>query len=158
MPRIFLLSCIILVLILLCTGLMAEERRVVRVYFPDGNHVKAELALSPDERTRGLMFRPEIAPGEGMLFAFEEEAIHPFWMKNMEVPIDILWLDRERRIVHMIKGAEPCRKDPCPSYMPLHPSLFVLELRAGRVEELGLKLRDRLEFAVPLHPGNRRSR
>jgi uncharacterized membrane protein (UPF0127 family) len=147
---------VLLLAILLCAGVMAEERRIIRVYFPDGNHVKAELALSPDQRARGLMFRDRVAPGEGMLFAFEEEAIHPFWMKNMKIPIDILWLDRERRIVHMTKSVEPCRKDPCPSYVPLFPALFVLELKSGRAEELGLKLGDRLEFAVPLRPGTLR--
>jgi uncharacterized membrane protein (UPF0127 family) len=126
----------------------AQQRSTVRVYFPNGEFITAELALSGEERARGLMFRESIAADQAMLFVFEEEAPHSFWMKNVGFPIDILWLDREKRIVHMARRVPPCRKDPCPTYSPLRPSGYVLELRAGRSDELGIKPGDRLEFSI----------
>ncbi len=128
----------------------AEERKTIRLYFPNGESVLAELALSGEERQRGLMFRDGMAPSQGMLFAFEEDATHSFWMKNMRFSIDMIWLDRERRIVYMAKRVPPCRKDPCPFYSPVLPARFVLELAAARSDELGLKPGDRLEFSLPL--------
>ena len=96
------------------------------------------------------MFREIILPDQGMLFVFEEEDIHSFWMKNMKFSIDILWLDKEKRIVHIKKHAPPCKKEPCPSYDSKTPSMYVLELRAGSAEENKLKLYDRLDFILPL--------
>lgn len=129
----------------------AQEMGTIRVYFPNGEYVVAELALSSEQRAKGLMFRDEIAANKGMLFIFENEATHSFWMKNVKFSIDILWLDREKRIVHMAKQLPPCRKDPCPTYAPVRPAVYVLELRAGRSDDLGVKPGDRLEFLLPRH-------
>ena len=94
------------------------------------------------------MFRTGLEPDQGMLFVFEEEGFHSFWMKNMEIPIDILWLDAGKRIVHIEERVPPCPEDPCPSYRPPIPALYVLELKAGRVDECGLKLYDKLDFIL----------
>ncbi|MEW6667259.1 MAG: DUF192 domain-containing protein [Thermodesulfobacteriota bacterium] len=136
----------------------AGEKRWIRVYFPNGESVRAEPAISGPERERGLMFRPTLERDRGMLFFMGVEGIHPFWMKNVSFPIDILWLDREKRIVHMARNVPPCRTDPCPTYPPLMPSLYVLELAAGRADELGLRLHDQLEFTVPRMDDGRGSR
>jgi uncharacterized protein len=149
-----------LLLLILAIGGVAEagEKRSIRVYFPNGDSVRAEPAITAPERERGLMFRQTLERDRGMLFFMGEETIHPFWMKNVNFAIDILWLDGQRRIVHMARNVPPCRKDPCPTYPPLLPSLYVLEIAAGRADELGLKLNDQLEFSVPLRDGDRRSR
>jgi uncharacterized membrane protein (UPF0127 family) len=136
----------------------AGEKRWIRVYFPNGDSVRAEPAISAPERERGLMFRKTLERDQGMLFFMGEEAIHPFWMKNVNFAIDILWLDSQRRIVHMARNVPPCRNDPCPTYPPLMPSLYVLEIAAGRADELGLKMHDQLEFAVPRTDRGGRSR
>ena len=150
---------LLLILVLGMNGVAgAQEKKAIRVYFPNGESVRAEQAISPQERERGLMFREKLERSRGMLFFMGEEAIHPFWMKNVNFPIDILWLDRQRRIVHMARNVPPCRKDPCPTYPPLMPALYVLEIAAGRADELGLKLQDRLEFPVPQADGGGRSR
>jgi len=122
----------------------AQEGRQIRVYFPNGEFVIAELALSAEQRSRGLMFRDGIGVDKGMLFIFEEEATHSFWMKNVKFPIDILWLDREKRIVHMAKQVPPCKKDPCPTYTPIRPAVYVLELSAGKSDQMSLKPGNRL--------------
>jgi uncharacterized protein len=153
------LGMALLLLVLVISGVAeAGERRWIRVYFPNGDSVRAEPAISGPERERGLMFRQTLERDQGMLFFMGAEEIHPFWMKNVNFAIDILWLDRERRIVHMARNVPPCRTDPCPTYPPLMPSLYVLEIAAGRADELGLRLHDQLEFAVPRTDGGRRSR
>jgi uncharacterized membrane protein (UPF0127 family) len=142
---------IILVLIFLslhCSGQSGKDR-FVKVYFPDGFSATAELAVTDDERAQGLMFREKINEDQAMLFIFEEEAIHSFWMKNMHFPIDILWLDSERRIVHIEASVPPCAQDPCPSYVPSAAAAFVLEVQAGFAKKHGLRTYDRLEFVLP---------
>jgi hypothetical protein len=137
----------------LAAGLQAfcrtpEKDRFVRVFFPDGSSITAELARTDEERARGLMFRKRILPDQGMLFVFEEEELHSFWMKNTLVALDILWLGRDRRIVHIAADVPPCKADPCPSYGPDAPASYVLELKAGEALARGLKAGDRLEFVL----------
>src|SRR4030066_1860666 len=131
-----------------CTG-QAGKDRFIKVYFPDGFSATAELAVSDEQRAQGLMFREEIKEDQAMLFIFEEEDIHSFWMKNMRIAIDILWLDRQRGGAHIEKGVPPCAKDPCPSYVPAAAAAFVLELRAGFAKKHGLRPYDRIEFVLP---------
>jgi len=123
--------------------------RFIKVFFPDGRSVTAELAVTDEERSRGLMFRDNVLPGQGMLFVFEEEDLHSFWMKNTLISLDMLWLGRDRRIIHIARNVPPCAAEPCPTYGPETPALFVLELKAGQADVLGLKLQDRLEFVLP---------
>jgi uncharacterized membrane protein (UPF0127 family) len=131
-----------------CAG-QAGRDRFIKVYFPDGFSATAELAVSDQQRAQGLMFREKINEDQAMLFIFEEEDIHSFWMKNMRFAIDILWLDGQRRVVHIENRVPPCSKDPCPSYVPATAAAFVLELEAGFVEKHELRLYDRIEFVLP---------
>ena len=144
---------VVLGLTFLAAGLQAfcrapEKDRFVKVFFPDGGSIMAELAVTDAERARGLMFRERILPDQGMLFVFEEEGIYPFWMKNTLIPLDILWLGRDRRIVHIAADVPPCEADPCPTYDPDIPASYVLELKAGEARARGLKPGDRLEFVL----------
>lgn len=125
-------------------------KKYCKIFLPNNVSLTAELAITPEDRQRGLMFRDSIQWDEAMLFIFEEEERQAFWMKNMRFPIDILWLDRDKRVVHIEQDVPPCKRDPCPSYSPLYPALFVLELKAGSVEKHQLKLFDRVEFILPV--------
>ncbi|HUU38154.1 MAG TPA: DUF192 domain-containing protein [Candidatus Desulfaltia sp.] len=135
-------------LTLYCSGQTGRDR-FIKVYFPDGFAVIAELAVNDEERARGLMFREQIHEDQAMLFLFAEEDIHSFWMKNMRFPIDILWLDRGKRIVHIEARVPPCPREPCPTYVPAAAAAFVLELQSGCAEKHGLRVPDRLEFILP---------
>ena len=138
----------ILLMSLGCAG-EATRDKFVRVFFPDGSEVIAELAVTEAERQRGLMFREELKEDQGMLFIFEREGIYAFWMKNMRFPIDILWLDKEKMVVHIESEVPPCPRDPCPSYAPSQAAQYVLELRSGWVKRHGLRLYERLDFILP---------
>lgn len=121
----------------------------LKIYLPDGRSVTAELARTEAERARGLMFRQTILPDQGMLFVFEETAVHSFWMKNTLIPLDMLWLDADRRILHIERDVPPCRADPCPSYGPQKPAAYVLELKGGMAAVFRLAVHDRLDFLPP---------
>lgn len=123
--------------------------KFIKVYLPGGQEITAELAVSPAERERGLMFRDSLEQDQGMLFVFEEEDLYSFWMKNTLIPLDIIWLNSHRQIVHIEKNVPPCTEDPCPGYRPRQPALYVLELKAGQAEANNLQLYQRLSFILP---------
>jgi len=135
--------------LLLCAKVGPVPDKVIKVFFPNGTSVTAELAVTDAERARGLMFRESVPAGQGMLFVFEEESQHSFWMKNTKVHLDMIWLDGGRRVIHIERMVPPCVADPCPSYGPQLPARFVLELRGGEANVRGLAVGDRLEFILP---------
>ena len=120
-----------------------------QVTLPDGAQIEAELAITPEEQARGLMFRSDLAPDKGMLFVGGRSAPRSFWMYQCLIPLDMIWLDGTHRIVEIVRAAPPCRSsDPsdCPSYGGNANSVYVLELAAGQADAHGLRLGDRLEF------------
>ena len=130
-------------------GAQTTSKKFVKIYFTDGDSVTAELAVTQEERARGLMFRKKLEFDQGMLFVFSEEGFHSFWMKNMVIPLDFIWLDKEKRIVHIERNVPPCKQEPCPTYTSKVPAMFFLELKAGSVEKRNLKILDRLDFVLP---------
>lgn len=112
-----------------------------------GERFCVELAVTPEERARGLMFRDSLADGHGMVFLFEHEEHQSFWMKNTRIPLDILYFDAERRLVSASERTPPCRLgDRCPSYPSDGPAKYVLELNAGEAARLGLQRGAELKF------------
>jgi uncharacterized protein len=102
-----------------------------RVVMPSASVYTAELARTPEEQAQGLMFRESLPPRHGMLFLFGEPGVHKFWMKNTMIPLDMVWLDREGRVVFVSADTPPCKADPCPSYGPDTPAVTVLEIAGG---------------------------
>lgn len=117
-----------------------------RVIFPDGFVVSVEVAADDDRRAEGLMYRDRLHPATGMLFLFPSEAPISFWMKNTRIPLDMIFLDSNRRIVGIERDVPPCRFDPCPSYGPEAMSRYVLEVAGGVAAQHGLKPGDVLRF------------
>ncbi len=118
------------------------------MFFPDGHAITAELAVTDEERQLGLMHREEINSDQGMLLAFESMNFYSIWMKNMKIPLDILWMDKEKRIVHIERDVPPCKEEPCATYTSRFPAIYVLELKAGSVNEHKLKMYDRVDFVL----------
>ena len=135
------------------TGSRVPGDRRAEVRFPKGRLLLAEIADTPDLWARGYMFRREVGENEGMVFVFPEPGFHPFWMKNTLAPLDIIWMDDSRTIVHIEAKTQPCKADPCPSYGPLRKVSSVLEVRAGTAAAEGLQVGDRLAITVP-QPGD----
>jgi len=105
-----------------------------------------EVADTPEKRAQGLMFRQELADDGGMLFIFPEQGIYSFWMKNTLIPLDIIWIDKEQKVVFIKQDALPCKTDICPSNNPEKEAKYVLELKAGIVEAIGLEAADKFSF------------
>jgi uncharacterized membrane protein (UPF0127 family) len=102
-----------------------------RVILPDGTSIHVEIAADEETRQQGLMYRDRLAEDAGMLFFFAKTDEYPFWMKNTLIPLDIIWIDEQKKIVHIGRDIPPCRADPCVSYAPGAKSRYVLELAAG---------------------------
>ncbi|MGD9345352.1 MAG: DUF192 domain-containing protein [Candidatus Aminicenantes bacterium] len=145
MKRIF---PVLLIGLAVCSLARTPGEEYIQVFFPNGKTITAELAVSDAERARGLMHREKINPDQGMLFVFDYVGVHSMWMKNMLIPLDFLWLDSEKRIVHMEENIPPCERDPCPSYASEIPAMYVLELKAGSIKQNGLKLYDQVDFVL----------
>jgi uncharacterized membrane protein (UPF0127 family) len=117
-----------------------------RVILPDGFAVSIEIADDEDLRAQGLMFRDHLTSGAGMLFFFPTEGEYPFWMKNTRIPLDIIWIDANRRIAHVKHEVPPCHVPDCPSYPPNAMAKYVLEIAGGEAMKHGLKAGDVLRF------------
>lgn len=127
----------------------AARLPATEVILPDGEIILAELAVTPEEQARGLMYRSELPENRGMLFIGTRSQRRSFWMFRCLIPLDIIWLDGAHRIVEIVREAPPCGSadaSACPSYGGTANSVYVLELAAGQADEHGLGLGDRIEF------------
>jgi len=103
-----------------------------------------ELAKTPEERSRGLMFRESLDLDKGMLFVFEKEGAYSFWMKNTLIPLDIIWINKDKEIVFISENTQPCKEEYiCPSVNPEKNAKYVLEVNGGMAEKIGLKIGDK---------------
>jgi uncharacterized membrane protein (UPF0127 family) len=110
--------------------------------------VPVELAVTPAEQQRGLMYRRDLAADAGMLFVFDETIEHSFWMKNTPLPLDMIFIGEDLRIVGIVANAVPFSTA---SRSVGAPSRYVLEVHAGFAERHGLHAGDRVELP-PLNP------
>ena len=111
-----------------------------------GEKIPVEVADTLKKRRLGLGKRTSLKKGWGMLFIFEKRKPYRFWMKDMQFPLDIIWLDNHR-IVHIIHNAKPVNSRDEPEIMtsPV-PVNFVLEIAAGRAAKLRLKKGQRMKI------------
>jgi len=103
-----------------------------------------EIVDTPEQRAKGLMNRQSLAQDKGMLFVFDQEANHSFWMKNTLIPLDIIWINKDKQVVDIEKNVQLCKADPCPRYSPDQKANYVLELNAGQSDQAQIKIGDKL--------------
>jgi len=105
------------------------------VEFPSRNlKVEVELAENIVAQAKGLMFRKSLAPNSGMLFVFSDELQRTFWMKNTKIPLDLLFISTDKKIVEIKENFEPCQENSCPTYRSQLSAKYVLEVNAGFVK------------------------
>lgn len=110
------------------------------------NCFSVEIADDPSEREIGLMERDSLDEESGMLFVFEQEGVYKFWMKNTLIPLDMIWIDGNNKIVFIKENAEPCKTDMCETFGPNGKAKCVLEINGGLAEKMKLKIGDAAEF------------
>lgn len=116
---------------------------------PNGNMVFLEVANTPESRELGLSRRTSLAVDEGMLFVFDELGHYAFWMKDMEFPIDIIWLDQDGIVVNVENNATPAsyfETKPPKVFINRPSALYVLELKAGEASEDGVYLGTKIKL------------
>lgn len=88
---------------------------------------RVELALTSAQRRQGLMHRERLAQSGGMLLVYPQSGDHRIWMKNMRIPLKVLWIDEQFRVLQ-IQRLVPCQASPCPVFSAPLPARYILEL------------------------------
>ena len=123
----------------------AAPSKTITVHLGDSAFL-VEVAATPQQHSRGLMYRTKLKPNKGMLFTFSHEDFYSFWMKNMRIPIDIIWINKNKRIVFIKENVQPCAQNSCPRIRPQEKSFYVLEVKAGTVKRTSLTIGDPVRF------------
>ena len=131
-----------LVLILLASLAHSQGLLKIPVYLKN-REVWVEVPKTPQERAQGLMGRRHLGENEGMLFIFETEDYHSFWMKNTLIPLSIAFIDGEGKIVRIV-DMEPLSLE---SHPPPRPILYALEMKKGWFSTNGIQVGDVLRFS-----------
>lgn len=117
------------------------------VLFPrSGAEVSVEIAADPYQWGKGLMFRKTLGADSGMLFVFPDEEKRSFWMKDTFIPLDIIFVSRDKKVVTIHKNVMPCTTFVCPHYAPTSGAMYVLEANAGFVDVHDIKEGDGVEI------------
>jgi len=106
----------------------------LKVALPSGKIILAEVADTAEKRTKGLSNREELAYNSAMLFVFDNESYHSFWMPDMHFAIDIVWLDSNYKIVDVAEDVQPAidkSLGSLPRYINQTPAKYVLEFNSG---------------------------
>jgi uncharacterized membrane protein (UPF0127 family) len=110
---------------------------------PSGHEFALEVAADDLARQRGYMGREKIGPRDGMIFVFDDNGRHSFWMKDCKVALDMVWLDVNLRVVWMAVDRTPCPANgECPSIAPPFAARYVVEFAAGTVAAESLRAGD----------------
>jgi uncharacterized membrane protein (UPF0127 family) len=127
------------------TGAALTTREVT---LPSGAKIVCEVMVRPEDMARGMMYRDSLPADRGMLFIHDAPGKHSYWMHNVKIPLDIIWMDGQRSIVEISPATPPCTTDAerCPNYGGNVESVTVLELAGGSVQRHRLKVGDRLVF------------
>jgi len=131
-----------LILISACT----QETCKDEICFEE-NCFKIEIPKTQEEMIQGLMFREYLPENEGMLFIFGFSERHSFWMKNTLMPLDMIWLDEELKVVY-IQTAVPCTEEPCTIYAPNTSALYTLEINAGLSQQRNINIGNQAELKL----------
>jgi uncharacterized membrane protein (UPF0127 family) len=124
----------------------AAGRATIEIVSGTGVHAfNVELATNDAERSRGLMFVKSLPEGQGMLFDFKRDQPVSFWMHNTYIPLDMIFIAGNGRIMHIAENAKPLSDDLIPSQYPVRA---VLEVIGGTAEKLGIKAGDRVTGSI----------
>jgi uncharacterized membrane protein (UPF0127 family) len=119
-----------------------EDFSAREITLPDNTRIKAEVLTKPVDMARGMMFRDSLPEGRGMLFIHQSPNKYSYWMFQVKVPLDIIWMDRNGRIVEISENTPPCpgKASTCPNYGGSTEASIVLELPGGYGRKHGVRI------------------
>lgn len=130
---------ILIIIILLCIiiSIVMISHKPQPYFIQNYQKITLEIAKTPQQRERGLMYRKFMPENHGMLFIFNKPQHLSFWMKNTLIPLDMIFLN-QHKVVAILQNVPPCSKENtyCPSYSPDVLADAVIELNAGMIENL----------------------
>lgn len=136
--------CILLFVFLSGCKNNKKPQQISQVCFEE-HCFQVEIADTDATRQMWLMYRESLPSQSGMLFVFDTSYPHGFWMKNTLLPLDMIWIDEDKKIVD-IQTAIPCNADPCPSYIPSGNATYVLEINGWWADRYDLQTGDIVDF------------
>ena len=151
MYRLFLMIAALAVLLLGCSGertISVDEFNTEVVTLPDGYQVRAEVMREPEDMMRGMMFRDSLAEDRGMLFMHGSPGEYTYYMYQVRIPLDLIWMDLRGRVVEIVADAPPCttKASKCPQYGGHEVAAVVLELPAGSAAKHNVRVGSKLKF------------
>ena len=127
-------------------GAAAQDLQPLEITTKTGVQVfGVEMAVTPEEQAKGLMFRRELPEKQGMLFDFHREQPTAFWMKNTYIPLDMIFIRADGRILRIAENTKPLSEDMVPSGGPVRA---VLEVIGGTAKKLGIAPGDRVKHPI----------
>lgn len=121
-----------------------QEYEITTIYLASDHIITVEIADTEYLRNRGLMYRDQLDIDKGMLFIFEGDVQHSFWMKNTLIPLDMIFLDDKWMVVDIIEDVPPCEEKECTGYTPFEKYRYVIEVNGGLCKEIGLQIGDQV--------------
>ncbi|MBU1083202.1 DUF192 domain-containing protein [Patescibacteria group bacterium] len=125
------------------------EDTSTKLILPNGLTIKTEVVDTPELKSEGLSGRDSLGEQESMLFVFESEGYHDFWMLDMHFAIDMIWMDEEYKIVDITKDARPMPDlaiEELPRYRSVVPAQYILEVNSGFSARYNLQVGDKLKL------------
>jgi len=109
-----------------------------------------EIVSTEKDRATGLQGRVSLDKNAGMLFIFEKTDFYSFWMKKTLIPLDMIWMDKDKKVVYIAHNSQPCKNDPCPGYSPSSEGMYVLEINGGFAKKMNLNIGNFAEFYLKM--------
>ncbi len=121
-----------------------SESKLESVEFPRGTIMVDDIPLvvqiadTEPRRVRGLMFQDQLPFDQGMIFVFNQPGLYPLWMLNMQFSLDMIWFDKDGKVIHIEKDVPPCKTPleiaACQSIVPDGQAIYILEVTSGFVD------------------------
>lgn len=137
-----------LMFLVLALGFVGCKSKTVTIILPDNFKVKAELALTKAEAEKGLMHRESLPEGQGMLFVFNEETLHYFWMKNTFVNLDMLFIGEDKTVNQAWENVPRSYAYTPDNQVAIRGGMakYVLELPAKSITKHNIKIGSKIDF------------
>ncbi len=146
--NIMIILAILLIIVFLSIYFVSKNKKT-EIFFPKQNiKIEAQLAQTILQQTKGLMNVKNLPENQGMLFVFLDESKKSFWMKNTYIPLDLIFISGDKKIVEIKENFEPCQQKNCPSYTSQKKAKYVLEVNGGFCQKHQIKEGDEIQFEI----------